>query len=152
MEEEKDRRSLSKEVLAEKLKKAEAEARQEAVRQASLCKQLEFMPSISLCDDSYKEEPGKYNWTRFGFDFQPFVSIVFLVLLITFISLTLLFPGQAESIFNKILDLITVNAGWFLILLATIFVVAILYFGLTKLGHVRLGGANAKPEIGRAHV
>lgn len=147
MEEEKDRRSLSKEVLAEKLKKAEAEARQEAVRQASLCKQLEFMPSISLCDDSYKEEPGKYNWTRFGFDFQPFVSIVFLVLLITFISLTLLFPGQAESIFNKILDLITVNAGWFLILLATIFVVAILYFGLTKLGHVRLGGANAKPEF-----
>ena len=147
MEEEKDRRSLSREILAEKLKKAEAEARQEAVRQASLCKQLEFMPSISLCDDSYKEEPGKYNWTRFGFDFQPFVSIVFLVLLITFISLTLLFPGQAESIFNKILDLITVNAGWFLILLATIFVVAILYFGLTKLGHVRLGGANAKPEF-----
>ncbi|MDD4230364.1 MAG: BCCT family transporter [Dehalococcoidales bacterium] len=147
MEEEKDRRSLSREILAEKLKKAEAEARQKAVRQASLCKRLEFMPSMSLCDDSYKEEPGKYNWTRFGFDFQPFVSIVFLVLLITFISLTLLFPDQAESIFNQILDFITVNIGWFLILLATIFVVAILYFALSKLGQVRLGGANAKPEF-----
>ncbi len=137
----------SKKELARKLKKAETEARKKARKQIKLCRGLEFMPGFIAPDETCFEKPGARNWRSFGFDFQPFVSLVFLGLLLVFIALTLLYPDQAESAFSTALNYITTNAGWFLILAGSAFVVAALYFAIGKLGNIRLGGEKAQPEF-----
>jgi choline/carnitine/betaine transport len=105
------------------------------------------MPSLSPCDEVWTEQPGKGNWQGNGFNFQPFVTFVSLALLITLIVLTLIFPQQAEAVFNTALVFITSNLGWFLILASTVFVIAVLYFALSKFGNIRLGGPKARPEF-----
>ncbi len=143
-----DRQKLaSNEEWANKLKIVEAVAREKAIKDAKLCKGLAFMPSLSPCDEAWKEEPGKGNWQGNGFNFQPFVTFVSLALLITLIVLTLIFPQQAEAVFNTALVFITSNLGWFLILASTVFVIAVLYFALSKFGNIRLGGPKARPEF-----
>ena len=142
-----EKKQSSKKELASKLKTAEAAAREKALKNAKLCKGLAFMPSLSPCDEVWTEQPGKNNWKGYGFNFQPFVTFVFLALLVTFIVLTLIFPQQAEAVFDSALIFITSNIGWFLILAGSIFVVAVLYFALSRFGNIRLGGPKARPEF-----
>lgn len=137
----------SRKELARKLEEAEAEARQKAIQQARLCKGLEFMPSFISCGDTWVPEADAGNWKRYGFNFQPFVTLVFVALLAVFIGLTLSLPEQAESVFDGALGFITSNIGWFLILVSTVFVVAVLYFAVSRFGNIRLGGKNALPEF-----
>lgn len=142
------KRELAKaQKLAKKLKKAEKEARIKAIKNRKPFKGLQIRPTVSLFDKEGRQEPGESNWEGFGFDIHPQVTLFSAIFLVLFILGTLLFPGQAENVFNTALDGISSNAGWFLILAANIFVIAALYFAFGKFGKLRIGGAEAKPEF-----
>ncbi|MFW6298412.1 MAG: BCCT family transporter [Bacillota bacterium] len=133
--------------LAKKLKKAEKEARIKAIKNRRPFKGLQIRPTVSLFDEEGRQEPGENNWEGFGFDIHPQVTIISALLLIAFILGTLIFPSQAETMFDTTLTSISENFGWFLIVAANAFIVAALYFAFSKFGNLRIGGAEARPEF-----
>ncbi len=147
MDEEKRQEIASKKALAKKLKKAEAEARKKAIKDRPPFKGLQIRPTASLFDDAGKEEPGENNWSGFGFDIHPHVTLTSSFLLVVFIALTLMYPEQAETLFNNALGYITENTGWFFILTANFFIFAALYFAFGKFGNIKIGGHDAQPEF-----
>ncbi len=149
MDEEKRKELRSKLELVKKLKRAEAEARRKAIKERQPFKGLQIRPTSSLFDEKGKKEPGEDNWSGFGFDIHPQVTFIASFILVIFIALTLLFPEQAELQFNQTLELITENAGWFLVLVANVFIVASVAFALGKFGDIKIGGKHAQPEFSK---
>ncbi|MCD4713416.1 MAG: BCCT family transporter [Clostridiales bacterium] len=148
MNEEHEKR-VSKQELAKKLKKAEREARKKAIKERPSFKGLQIRPTVSLFDEAGKREPGESNWSGYGFDIHPQVTIFSAIFLIFFIVVTLVFPTDTERIFQNMMDSITKNAGWFLILSANIFIVAALYFAFGRFGNIKIGGSDAQPEFSK---
>lgn len=91
--------------------------------------------------------PGDRNFTYKGFDFHPEVFLVSGGLVILFVLFTLIFQDPATSAFGAIQSFISGTLGWFMILSVTFFLLFTVYISLTKLGSVRLGGPNARPEF-----
>ncbi|WP_117149130.1 BCCT family transporter [Paraliobacillus zengyii] len=149
MDKQQKKEIASQQALAKKLKKAEIEARKKAIKNRKPFKGLQIRPTVSLFDEEGKEEAGENNWKRFGIDIHPHVTIYSSIILILFISLTLLFPSTAAELFDNILNSVTKNTGWFMILAANIFIVAALYFAFGRYGKIVLGGKGAKPEFSK---
>lgn len=137
----------SKRILEKKLKKAELEARKKAIKERKPFKGLQIMPTETIFDEAGKQEPGENNWTGYGFDIHPQVTIISSILLIVAIGLTLLFHNEVEVFFENALGFITNSFGWFFILSANIFIICALYFAFSKFGDIRIGGKDAKPEF-----
>ena len=133
--------------LANKLKQVEASARKEAIRHRERIAGLQDEPTASVEDDAEGREPGDTNWTGYGFDVHPHVTLASVAVLIVFILLTLMFKEDASEFFKAALAEITGKAGWFLILVTNIFIIAALYFALGKFGQIRIGGKDAVPEF-----
>jgi choline/carnitine/betaine transport len=133
--------------LARKLKRVELEAREEAIHNRDRIAGLQLEPTASVEDDAREREPGDTNWSGYGFDVHPHVTLVSVGILVIFILATLMFKDDASHFFKAALALITGKAGWFLILVTNIFIIAALYFGLGRFGRIRIGGNDAKPEF-----
>ena len=133
--------------LARKLKRVEREAREEAIRNRDRIAGLQLEPTASVEDDAEEREPGDTNWSGYGFDVHPQVTLVSVAILVIFILATLMFKEDASYFFKATLALVTAKAGWFLILVTNIFILAALYFGLGKFGRIRIGGKDARPEF-----
>ena len=133
--------------FARKLKQVELEAREEAIRNRGRIAGLQIEPTASVEDDAEGREPGDRNWSGYGFDVHPHVTLVSVSIMIIFILATLMFKDDASHFFKASLELVTSKAGWFLILVSNIFIIAALYFGMGKFGRIRLGGKDAKPEF-----
>jgi len=142
-----ERTAKEKRALAKKLKQVEREARRKAIRERDRLIGLQITPTASVEDDAPRREPGDDNWSGFGFDLHPHVTFVSSLILIVFILLTLMFHDQADAFFDEAMSVITGSMGWFLILVVNIFILAALYFALSKFGKIRIGGADAKPEF-----
>lgn len=87
------------------------------------------------------------NITKFGFDFHPQVSLISAFLMILFIGFTLGNPSGTNKLLNEVKNLITDNFNWFFVLSSNLFVLFPLYLIISKLGEVKLGGPEAKPEF-----
>jgi choline/carnitine/betaine transport len=133
--------------LAKKLKRVEKEARKQAIYNRDQIAGLQVAPTASVEDDADSREPGDGNWTGHGFDVHPHVTLVSVGILIAFILLTLMFKDDASEVFKVVLAEVTGKAGWFLILVTNIFIIAALYFALGKFGQIRIGGKDAMPEF-----
>ncbi len=133
--------------LAEKLKRVEERARERAVRERAKFFGLQIHPTASYEDDAPGREPGDRNWTGYGFDIHPQVTVLSAAILLVFIVLTVMFKDTASQVFASALSFITTTSGWFLILVTNLFIIAAGYFALGKFGHIRIGGADAKPEF-----
>lgn len=133
--------------LAEKLKQVEDDARRKAIREREKFAGLQIRPTASYEDDAENREPGDNNWTGFGFDVHPQVTLISAAALIIFILLTLMFKENTSAFFKSALSLITDTSGWFLILVTNLFIIAAAYFALGRFGKITLGGADAKPEF-----
>jgi choline/glycine/proline betaine transport protein len=142
-----EKSAREKRVLAWKLKQIERKAREKAIREREQFVGLQIAPTASFEDDAEGREPGDTNWTGFGFDVHPHVTFVSALVLIAFILLTLMFKADAEEIFKAGMAFITQKAGWFLILVANIFILACLYFAVGRFGKIRIGGNDAQPEF-----
>lgn len=91
--------------------------------------------------------PGDTNIVRWGFDLHPQVTFWSAGFLLLFIGLTLAFSSAANDFFGDMLSFIAEYFGWFYILVANVFVIAVLVFAFSKYGRIRLGGQYAKPEF-----
>jgi choline/carnitine/betaine transport len=136
-----------KKALAEKLKRIEQEARRKAIRERDRFIGLQIRPTASFEDDAEGREPGDTNWTGFGFDVHPHVTFLSAGILVLFIVLTLMFKQDASEVFKTALSVITSTTGWFMILASNLFIIAALYFALSKFGRIRIGGNDAMPEF-----
>lgn len=130
-----------KKALAEKLDRVEKETRNKAMRDRAI------KPAASFEDDAEEREPGDRNWVGFGFDVHPHVTFVSTAILVAFILLTLMFKADAGELFKTALSSITSTMGWFLILVSNVFIIAALYFALSRFGKIRIGGNDAVPEF-----
>ncbi len=133
--------------LAEKLQKAEERARRKAIKDRAPFKGLQVTPTASLFDEGEDREPGDNNIVKFGFDIHPQVTFFSAGFLFLFITLTLMFKEEAASFFDTTLLSVTQNFGWFLILVANVFILAGIYFCVSRFGDIRLGGKDAQPEF-----
>jgi choline/glycine/proline betaine transport protein len=143
----KKKKGTSKAILAEKIKRAEEEARKKAIANRERFFGLQIKPTASYYDDADEREPGDRNLVGFGFDIHPHVTFTSTAILVVFILLTLMFHKEATEFFNSALAVITSSTGWFLILAANMFILAAIYFAFSKFGKIRIGGTDAKPEF-----
>ncbi|PSN75784.1 choline transporter, partial [filamentous cyanobacterium CCP4] len=94
-----------------------------------------------------RRRPGDRNVILKGFDFHPEVFLVSGGLILLFVLFTLIFQDPAASVFGAVQTFITGTLGWFLILAVSFFLVFTIYIAFSKLGNVRLGGPDARPEF-----
>jgi choline/carnitine/betaine transport len=136
-----------KRTLAAKLRHAEKVAREKAVREREKFRGLQIRPTSTLLYGEVIRQPGDRNWNRFGFDLHPQVTFASVFILTVFIVITIMFKDQAASTAKGMLVWISANFGWFFILSANVFIAAAAFFAFSRLGKIRIGGNEAKPEF-----
>ncbi len=137
----------TKRTLAEKLRHAEKVAREKAIQEREQFRGLQIRPTATLLDGKPAREPGAGNWNRFGFDIHPEVTVTSVFLLAVFITLSLMFHERAAELASGFLAWISATFGWFFILAANVFIAACAFFAFSKLGRIRIGGKEARPEF-----
>ncbi len=71
------------------------------------------------------------------------------IIIILFITVTLVVGDPMEEIFGKIQGAISSSGGWFFVLAVNFFLIFVLYIAFSKFGSIKLGGRNAKPEFSK---
>ena len=92
-------------------------------------------------------EPGDSNVEIAGFNVQPHVFGISAVVILLFIIYTIAFTDQAAGHYDTVFTGINENFGWWYIIAANIFIIAVLYFAVSKYGHIRIGGVEADKEF-----
>jgi len=90
-----------------------------------------------------KKESHKY------FDIHPPVFWPAVILLFTFIIITITFEDSMDKVFTSVQTAISNNLGWFLIVSVNIYLFFMLYIAFGKYGNIRLGGKTAVPEFSK---
>lgn len=139
--------AVAKRTLAQKLRKAEKQAREKAIKEREKFRGLQIRPTASFFDDAEHKEPGEDNWSGFGFDLHPQVTFFSVAVLTIFIVMTLMFQESAAEISSNVLGWISNTFGWFFILASNIFIIAGLFFAFSRFGRIRIGGPKARPEF-----
>ena len=121
--------------------------KQKAISDRPTFRGLQIVPTKSYYDDSLGHKPGEGNWKGFGFDLHPQVALGSGILLVAFISLTLIFRVESAEFFQNLLHGIGNMFGWLYILSANLFVIAMLLIATSKYGRIKIGGPDALPEF-----
>ena len=87
------------------------------------------------------------NFTRYGLNLNPVVSFASAALIILFSVYALLNLDHANQLFEQIYNFIVIKLDWVFILTSNFFLLVCLYLALTRLGKVRIGGVDCKPEF-----
>ncbi len=81
------------------------------------------------------------------FDVDPWVFWPSAVLIVFFISVTLIIGEPMTRIFSSVQGSISEYGGWFFVLAVNVFLIFVLWVAFSKFGNIRLGGRTAKPEF-----
>ncbi len=87
------------------------------------------------------------NFKRFGMDMNPVVSIGAGLIILIFSAFALLNLENANTVFSNVRDFIVSHFDWLFILSSNFFIGVSVFIAFSKLGNVRIGGVNAKPEF-----
>ncbi|RKD29510.1 BCCT family transporter [Thermohalobacter berrensis] len=87
------------------------------------------------------------NFTKFGLDMNPVVSIVSGLFILLFSSYALFNLEHASQLFENIKNTIISKGDWLFILSSNFFIVICLFLAFSRLGKVRIGGVGCKPEF-----
>ncbi len=117
---------------------------------------------VELFHPDSDREPGDTNIEAYGFDIHPVVFPVALVVVASFILLTVFYESIADVLgwtnstgetqtagdaYGIIFDAIGTNFGWLYLLAVNVFIVVLLYFALSKYGNIKIGGVEAEKEF-----
>jgi len=92
-------------------------------------------------------DPGDDNVHQWGIDFHPVVFPLALVFIAVFVALTIGFGDRATTAYEIVFDAVNENFGWFYVLSVNVFMAALVAFGASSYGKLRLGGPDADPEF-----
>jgi len=101
-------------------------------------------------EKSLQENQNSLKSTKRYFDVDPWVFWPASVLIVLFISITLIVGEPMAKIFASIQDNISEYGGWFFVLAVNLFLIFCLSIAFSKFGNIRLGGRTAKPEFKKA--
>lgn len=87
------------------------------------------------------------NFKKFGLDLNPVVSIAAGLFLLFFSAFALLNLEKTQILFEIIKTTILSKGDWLFILASNYIIIVCLILAFSKLGEVRIGGINAKPEF-----
>lgn len=87
------------------------------------------------------------NFTKFGLDMNPVVSIGAGLLILLFSGYALLNLEKANQVFLSIKNTIISKGDWLFILSSNFFIAICVFFAFSKLGNVKIGGIEAEPEF-----
>lgn len=87
------------------------------------------------------------NFKRWGMDMNPVVSLGAGIIVLLFSVYALLNLQQANEVFSNVKDFIVGNFDWLFILSSNFFIGISLFLAFSRLGSVRIGGVDAKPEF-----
>lgn len=96
-----------------------------------------------------KRELHDRNFTKFGLDLNPVVSLSSALLLLLFASYSFMDLERASTTLSAFKDMIISRFDVVFIISANLFIVALIVIAVTKAGNVRLGGEEAKPQFSR---
>jgi choline/glycine/proline betaine transport protein len=133
----------------EMARKHHEEAQKRAIKERQPFYGLQIEPTASYYEEEPGRRPGERNWTGFGFDINPQVTLIAGGLIFLFIVGTIMFGGEAEALFNSILNFIGNTFGWLYILAANAFILFMAFLAFSKYGKLRIGGPDALPEFSR---
>lgn len=71
------------------------------------------------------------------------------IIIVLFISVTLIVGAPMAQVFNNLQNAISDAGGWFFVLAVNFFLIFVLYIAFSKYGSIKLGGKTAKPEFSR---
>jgi choline/glycine/proline betaine transport protein len=94
-----------------------------------------------------RRSPGDTNLQKWGFDIHPEVFFVSGGLILLFVLITLIFQEPASTAFGATQNFIADIGGWFMILVANIYLGMMVILAFSRFGSIRLGGQNARPEF-----
>jgi choline/glycine/proline betaine transport protein len=124
--------------------------REKAIHDRRTFQGLQIIPTSSFYDESHGHKPGDNNWTKFGFDLHPQVSLIAGGFVLLFIVSTIVFREQSAALFQQLLDGIGNSFGWLYILAANFFVIVMVLLAASDYGKIRIGGPDAMPEFSNA--
>ncbi len=93
------------------------------------------------------------NFQRWGFDLNPFVSFTAGALVLALIIYAVVANAElfgltpADEVFRSVRGAVVDYADWIFIFVTNFFIVLGMFLAFSKLGRVRLGGMQAKPEF-----
>lgn len=87
------------------------------------------------------------NFTKYGLDMNPSVSIASGLFVFFFSVYAFLNLEQANKVFESIKNVIIDRGDWLFILSSNFFIIVCLYFAFSKLGSVRIGGVYSEPDF-----
>jgi len=82
--------------------------------------------------------------------FNPTVFYGAITLIAALLGFALANHERAEAMFGTLQRAASVNFGWFFVLTVNLLLATCAYLAFTRLGTIRLGGAEAKPEFSRS--
>lgn len=86
-------------------------------------------------------KPNKY------FDIHAPVFYPATIIIVLFITLTLLIGKPMEEVFSQVQTGMATYTGWFFVMSVNIFVAIAIYLAFSKYSSIRLGGKDARPEF-----
>ncbi|OPJ56268.1 BCCT family transporter [Alkalithermobacter paradoxus] len=87
------------------------------------------------------------NFTKFGMDMNPVVSIVSGLIILIFSLYAFLNLEHANQVFIQLKDAIISKGDWLFILSSNFFILVCFAFAFSKLGDVKIGGVESEPEF-----
>ena len=103
---------------------------------------------MSKIDIDGEYEPGQDNIQVSGFDFHNPVFPFSAVVAVLVSALVLLMPGHASEILLALRNQLMSGFDWFFSASVSLITLFILGLCISPMGHLRLGGATAKPQFG----
>jgi len=84
--------------------------------------------------------------TRIRSTIHPRVFLGSSLIVAVFLLIGIVFPRDAQVIFNALQEAVTHNFGWFYILAVALFLFAVLFIALSRYGNLKLGPDDAEPD------
>lgn len=87
------------------------------------------------------------NFTKWGLDMNPVVSITAGAIILLFTGFAFLNLEKANELFNAVNNAIVSDWGWLFILSSNLFIIIAIGLAFSRLGKVVIGGIDAQPEF-----